>query len=312
VPGGKEEIKENPKNESGASMITIDEKKCTLCGECVPVCVRRILQKGETSVEILDPAMCLTCGHCKAVCPTDAFQFTEGNDQFLPVPLKRELPSAAAFFRFLRRRRSLRVYQDRLVEKAKLKMLIEAGRYAPTGSNRQACEYVVVSGRKVLDRICTLAIRELQKQGKKIQEVIDQHTRRKKPLPEELVFRQTLPPVWERMAKKWEEGVDQLFYHAPALIIVHMKKTLASTPEIDGTIASTQMVLLAETLGLGTCYNGFLVRAVENSEKVKEISRVPPENKALVAFTVGYPGVEFRRLVARNPAKVGWVGEFED
>jgi nitroreductase len=255
--------------------------------------------------------MCLYCGHCKAVCPADAFQFSEGNDQFLSVPNKKEIPSPAVFFRFLRRRRSLRAYQDRLVEKTKLKMLIEAGRYAPTGSNRQACEYVVVSGRKALDKVCTLAIRNLQEQGKELQKVIDEYTRKKKPLPEEWSSRQTLPPVWERIAGKWEEGVDQLFHHAPALIVVHMNKAIATTPEIDAAIASTQMVLLAETLGLGTCYIGFLIWAIENSGELKKKLGISPENKALVAFTVGYPKVEFLRFVARNPAKVNWVGDFE-
>jgi nitroreductase/NAD-dependent dihydropyrimidine dehydrogenase PreA subunit len=292
-------------------MITIDEQKCTLCGACVSVCVRRILQKGETSVEILDPAMCLYCGHCKAVCPADAFGFSEGKDQFLAVPNQEELPSAAVFFDLLRRRRSLRVYQNRPVEKAKLKMLIEAGRYAPTGSNRQACEYVAVSGRKALDQACTVAIQNLQKQGKQIREAIEQCRRSKKPLPEELLSRETLPPVWERIAGKWKEGVDQLLHHAPALIIVHMKKGLATTPEIDAAIASTQMILLAETLGLGTCYIGFLIWAIENSPKLKKMLGIPPGNKALVAFTVGYPAVEFLRFVARGPAKVNWVGEFE-
>ena len=291
-------------------MITIDEQKCTLCGECVPVCVRKILQKGEASVEIIDPAMCLYCGHCKAVCPADAFQFSEGNDQFLTVPSKEEIPSADPFFRFLRSRRSLRIYQPRTVEKAKLKMLIEAGRYAPTGSNRQACEYVVVSGRKALDQVCTLAIGKLQEQGKELQKAIDQYSREKKPLPEELASRQTLPPVWERIAGKWKEGVDQLLHHAPALIIVHMKKGLATTPEIDAAIASTQMVLLAETLGLGTCYIGFLIWAIESSKELKKFLAIPEDSKALVAFTVGYPKVEFLRFVARNPAKVNWVGEF--
>jgi nitroreductase/NAD-dependent dihydropyrimidine dehydrogenase PreA subunit len=293
-------------------MITIDEQKCTLCGECVPVCVRRILQRGETSVEILDPALCLYCGHCKAVCPADAFQFSEGNDQFLAAPNRKEVPSAAVFFRFLRRRRSLRVYQTRPVEKAKLKMLIETGRYAPTGSNRQACEYVVVSGRKALDQACTLAIQNLQRQGKQIQEAIEQCRRSKKPLPEELLSRETLPPVWERIAGKWKEGVDQLLHHAPALILVHMKKGLATTPEIDAAIASTQMVLLAETLGLGTCYIGFLIWAIENSSDLKKMLKIPVENKTVIAFTVGYPGVEYLRFVARNPAKVNWVGEFKE
>jgi nitroreductase/NAD-dependent dihydropyrimidine dehydrogenase PreA subunit len=293
-------------------MVRVNENLCTLCGTCIPVCVRGIIRKGERSVEITDPATCLSCGHCKAVCPVDAFQFPEGNDQFLTVPMRKEMPSAAVFYRLLRRRRSLRVYQDRPVERAKLKMLIEAGRYAPTGSNRQACEFVVVSGRKALGRICNLAILELQRQGSEIQEAINQHNRLKKPLPEELAFRQILPSVWERMAQRWKEGGDQLFYHAPAVILVHMKKNIASTPEIDAAIASTQMVLLAETLGLGTCYNGFLIRAVESSGDLKKISGVPPENRALVAFTVGYPGIEFRRFVARNPAKVTWLGEFED
>jgi len=141
--------------------------------------------------------------------------------------------------------------------------------------------------------------------------VIDEYTRTKTPLPEEWASRQTLPPVWERIAGKWDEGVDQLLHHAPALIIIHMKKSIATTPEIDAAIASTQMVLLAETLGLGTCYLGFLIWAIEDSGELKKMLGIPPENKALVAFTLGYPKVEFLRFVARNPAKVSWVGEFE-
>ncbi len=293
-------------------MISIDEAKCTKCGLCIPVCVRRILQEGENSVQIIDPSMCLYCGHCKAVCPTDAPQFSEGDEEFAPVPSKEEIPAPAPFFRFLRSRRSLRVYQRRPVEKSKMKMILEAGRYAPTGSNRQACEYVVVSGRRALDEICSLAIQNLQEQGKAIHEVMEQHDRSKEPLPEEMISRQNLPAVWERIAKKWEEGVDQLLHHAPALVVIHMKKNMATTPEVDGAIASTQMILMAETMGLGTCYIGFLIWAIENSRRLKKRLRIPPDHKALVAFTIGYPDVKFLRFVARNPAKVSWIGEFAD
>jgi nitroreductase len=155
-----------------------------------------------------------------------------------------------------------------------------------------------------------MAIRNLQKQGKELQKAIEEYIRKQTPLPEEWASRQTLPPVWERIAGKWEEGVDQLLHHAPALIIIHMKKSIATTPEIDGAIASTQMVLLAETLGLGTCYIGFLIWAIDDSSELKKKLGIPPGNKALVAFTVGYPKVEFLRFVARNPAKVNWIGEF--
>ena len=293
-------------------MITIDEKKCTNCGLCIPVCVRRILQEGERSAEIIDPAMCLYCGHCKAVCPTDAPQFSEGDEEFRSVPSKEEIPSPAPFFRFLRSRRSLRLYQDRPVEKEKLKMLIEAGRFAPTGSNRQACEYLVVSGRKTLDKVVHIAIRTLGEQAKALQEDLERYSRLKEPLPEELAARQNFPVMAGRMVAKWKEGVDYLLFHAPSLVVIHMKKNVASTPEIDAAIASTQMVLLAETLGLGTCYIGFLVTAIENSEELKGVLKIPPDHRSLVAFIVGYPDVEFLRTVYRNPAKTTWIGEFGD
>ena len=225
---------------------------------------------------------------------------------------QKEIPPAAVFFRLLRRRRSLRFYQEKPVEKTKLKMLVEAGRYAPSGGNRQACEYVVVSGKEALDKTRTLAIQNLQKQGKAMQEAIDQHKRLKKPLPEDLATRQAYPAVWERIGQKWKEGVDQLLHNAPALVVIHIGKNLATTPETDAAIASTQMVLLAETLGLGTCYIAFLIWAVEDSLELKKVMGIPADHSALVAFTAGYPDVEFLRFVARNPARVKWVGEFEE
>ena len=293
-------------------MITIDEQKCTLCGLCISVCVRRILHLEKGSVQITDPALCMYCGHCKAVCPTDAPRFSEGNEEFTTVPSKEEIPSAVPFLRFLRNRRSLRLYQDRPVEKGKLQMLLEAGRFAPTGGNRQACEYVLVSGRKKLDEVRSIAIQKLQEEGKAIQEMVERHHRLRESIPEEMVPRLVYPPVWDRIAAKWKEGVDHLLYHAPALMVIHTKKNLAVTPELDAAMAATQMVLAAETLGLGTCYIGFLISAVENSEDLKKMLQIPTDHRSLVAFTVGYPDVNFLRLVYRNPAKAAWIGEFAE
>jgi len=291
-------------------MITIDESRCTLCGLCLPVCVRRILQEGKKSVEVTDPELCMLCGHCQAVCPTDAWQFTAGNEEFIPAPHREEIPEPNTFLRFLRRRRSLRVYQNKLVEKEKLKKIIEAGRYAPTGSNRQACAYEVFGGREILDPICALAIQTLEKQGREMEEILDRLRRKKEPIPEELLPRQYLSPVWARIARKWAAGEDQLLHQAPALVVIHMKKNLATTPEFDAGIASAQMILMAETLGLGTCYIGFLIMAIENSPELKEMMRIPADHRALLAFTVGYANVEFLKLVARKPAQVEWIGDF--
>jgi len=293
-------------------MISIDESRCNLCGICVPVCVRRILTKGEKSILIADRTLCFACGHCKAVCPTDAPQLPGLNEQFQPAPLKKEIPAAGELFRLFRRRRSLRVYRPDRVEKEKLKMLIEAGRYAPTGANRQACEYTVVNGRKILDQTCTLATQALQEEGKKIKEMVDQHRKAKKPLPEDLDSQQYFPAIWERIANRWKEGADQLLHNAPALILIHVKEHAATTAEIDAGIAATQMTLLAEALGLGTCFIAFLVRTLQGSKALRDLLKIPEGNRVYVALTVGYPAVTYLRLVGRSPAKVKWVGDYAD
>jgi len=294
-------------------MISIDESQCTLCGLCVPICVRRILEEREKKIVVTDPNLCIFCGHCKAVCPADAPRFSNLNEEeFEPAPKKNELPDPSAFLRFLRRRRSLRLYKKKPVEREKLKMILEAGLFAPTGGNRQGCEYVVVNGREVLDRVCTLTIQSLKEEGKLVKEALDRHRRLKEPLPEKYITRQYYPPVWERIARKWEEGVDQLFHHAPALILIHTKKGISINPEVDAGLSAMQMVLMAETMHLGTCFIGFLIFAIENSGKLRETLRIPADHQGHVAFTVGYPDVEFLRLVARNPAKVEWIGNFPE
>jgi len=291
-------------------VISIDESKCTQCGLCVTLCVRRILEEDGKSIRVTDPASCNYCGHCKAVCPTDAPLFSNlEKSEFEELPKVEKLPQASDFFHFLRRRRSLRRYRNKPVEVEKLKMILEAGRFAPTGGNRQACEYVMVRGRKALDRIAVLTLRALKEEGRKIKEAVERQRRMNEPLPDEYLARQVYPAVWDRMAQKWKEGEDQLFYHAPVLILIHLKKGVTSTPEVDSGLAAMQMVLMAETLGLGTCFLGFLISGLEKSGELREALKIPDDHQVPVAFVAGYPDVKFRRLVARNPARVKWLGD---
>jgi len=292
-------------------MISIDESRCNLCGLCVPICPSAILAPGEKSIVVTDPRQCIFCGHCKAVCPTDAPAFAGLTEtEFEPVPKREELPLPDAFLRFLRRRRSSRAYQNRPVEKETLQKILEAGRFAPTGANWQTCRFTVVGGRKTLDRICTLALQSLQAEGKKIREVVKQHRQQQEPLPDEYAVKQFFPPFWNRLAAKWQEGVDQLLHHAPAVIIVHVKNNATLFPELDAGISATHMLLMAETLGLGTCFVGFLICAMDYSEELREVLKIPPDHRAYIAFTVGYPAVDFLKLVARKPAKIEWIGAF--
>jgi len=291
-------------------MISIDENRCTLCGLCIRVCLRGVLKEEKKSIVVIDPASCNLCGHCKAICPTDAPKFSNLNEnEFELTPNIEEMPNPSSFLRFLRRRRSQRIYSSKPVEIEKLKMIIEAGRFAPTGGNRQGCEYIVVTGRKILDRVCTLTIQTLQEQGKLVKEALDRYHRSKVPLREEYITMQYYPSLVDRIAEKWKEGIDQLLYHAPVLILVHMKQGITTTPQVDASLSAMHMILMAETLGLGTCINGFLFFALHHSGELREVLEIPSDHQVHVAFTVGYSDVEFLRLVARNPAKIKWIDD---
>lgn len=78
-------------------------------------------------------------------------------------------------------------------------------------------------------------------------------------------------------------------------------------PEVDATLAATHMVLMAQSLGLGTCFSGLLVFALQGSPALRALLQIPSEHRAPVAFVVGHPGVTFLRLVARKPAMALWL-----
>ena len=51
------------------------------------------------------------------------------------------------------KRRSIRKYQDRLVEEEDIKILLESAMAAPSARNQQPWEFYVVSNKSVLDQI---------------------------------------------------------------------------------------------------------------------------------------------------------------
>jgi nitroreductase/NAD-dependent dihydropyrimidine dehydrogenase PreA subunit len=291
-------------------MISIDGNRCNLCGLCVPVCVRGILKEGDRGVVVTEPELCIFCGHCRAVCPTDAPGFTDlDENEFEPVLNRDKLPDPSEFLRFLRRRRSTRIYEKRPVEIEKLRMILEAGRFAPTGGNRQPCEYTVVRGRELLDQACALTIQALGQLEELVKEAFRRHHQLKEPLPEEFIPIQNYPPVWGRLAKKWKEGADPIFYRAPALILIQTNRGATTSADVDAGLSAMHMILMAETMGLGTCLNGFLVTALKRSEELRKVLKITDDHQVHVTFTVGYPNVEFLRTVARNPVNVKWLGE---
>jgi nitroreductase/NAD-dependent dihydropyrimidine dehydrogenase PreA subunit len=288
-------------------IITINHDACTLCETCFDVCTRKLFSRKGDLIEVVQ-GICSLCGHCKAVCPEDAIDIAGLNpNEYEPVPAQEDIPAPDPLLAFFRSRRSTRIYRKSPIEREKLGKIIEAGRFAPTGGNRQPLEYTVVETPEVLgkvrDKCINFHVKNAEIQLANLAEKVKQGQHLS--APEEAM--KQYAEAWPWRLKQNKKGIDTLFHHAPVLIVIHANTDVAPTPEIDAGIASTQMVLMAESLGLGTCYIGFLVAAAQESSEIKDLLEISENDKPVVAFVVGYPDVAYLRLVSRNPARVNWI-----
>lgn len=287
--------------------VSVDKDCCTLCGLCIPVCPRGILVEGDETVRVTDPALCNLCGHCKAVCPEDAPRLPSLNaEEFSPAPSADNLPKPDQLVALFRSRRSTRIYQRRAVEREKLERVLQAGRFAPSGGNQQPLQYVVLHSQERIATVREMAHSALGKRARRIQEEMERKREGGEVLSVMDQLLQTYAGRWLRMLDLLKQGTDKLFFHAPTVVICHGSPAIA-TLEVDAGLSAMQMVLMAEALGLGTCFCHFLIFSIEESPELRQALQIPEDNKVVVSFMTGYPDVSYTRLVGRNPLKVNWL-----
>ena len=281
-------------------------KDCNGCGRCVNVCPSFVLEMVEAKLAVIREDWCIGCGHCGAVCPTEAILLNGRHSD--PHPNKGETPATSPEMLelLLRERRSVRLYTGDPVPEEILKKILDAGRYAPTGTNSQNVNYVVLSSP---DRIG-----ELQKMTISFYNKIFSHVRGR--LGAILIslfagrrtaeyLRESLPKV-EYANEEMKKGKDPLFYHAPVVILTHAESWDTSS-SFNCSVAIYNCSLMAHTLGLGCCFNGFLVSAVNHSPKIKKWLAIPADHRCYSAMTLGFPNVKYLHLVDRDPPKSHFI-----
>jgi nitroreductase/Pyruvate/2-oxoacid:ferredoxin oxidoreductase delta subunit len=281
-------------------------KDCIGCQRCVAICPSFVLEMVEAKAAVVRGDWCIGCEHCGAACPTAAI-LHEGT-VLDSHPSKGEAPAASPDILelLLRERRSVRLYTGDLVPEEVVNKVLDAGRYAPTGSNSQNVHYVVLTS---LDRIAELRKRTIAFYDKMFSRIrgrfgmflVSLVAGRK--IAEYL--RESLPKM-EYANELIRQGKDRLFHHAPVVIIAHAESWDRSS-SFNCSVALYNCSLMAHTLGLGCCFNGFLVNAVNHSSTIKRWLGIPADHKCYSAMTLGFPDVKYLRLVHRHPPKMGEI-----
>ncbi len=290
-------------------MIQIDAKKCTKCGFCADECPSRIFRmvpgpEGGCTVQTEYLGWCTGCAHCIAICPANAILHDSVSaDRLMNLPDAAVPPDTMRAF--LLSRRSVRAFKEKPVPGETIGQLIEAGVHAGTASNAQTENFIVIQDQKLLTELENMVVDIVWDKLKILGSAIGRGLARMK-FGEQMV--QQSVRYYEGFKDRREKGETEglVFRKAPAVIAVDGLRANHSAHE-NCAIAARNMELLAMSLGLGTCWAGFLLVAAGFSDKIARRLGLGKERNVYSAFMLGYPKHEYRKGIGRQPREVRWL-----
>jgi ferredoxin len=280
-------------------------EKCINCGQCVSVCPSFVLDKVGEKTRVVRGKWCIDCGHCGAVCPTGAILHETVFPDLHPGKDLGPAISPEILESLLLQRRSVRSYTKDPVPENILRRVLDVGTYGPTGRNSQNVHYIVLRSPDQISQLRKLTTSFYAKvfarargclSGLLLSWVAGHKTLE--------YLRESLPKA-EYAYEQMKKGKDPLFFHAPVVILAH-GESWDSCSSFNCSVALYHCSLLGHTLGLGCCFNGYLVNAVNHDRKVKKWLGIPSGHQCYAAMTLGYQDVTYRRPIRRDPPKVIW------
>ncbi|MFX0083378.1 MAG: nitroreductase family protein [Candidatus Hodarchaeota archaeon] len=150
---------------------------------------------------------------------------------------------------FIKARRSIRAFQDKPIPEKEIEMILEAGRWAPSASNRQPWQFIVVKSKDILKKIARVT------------------------------------------------GYGWFIAEASfAIAIMGKPRVSGKWYVIDTSLVSMNMMLMAWSLGIGSCWIGSM-----NKEKVKQILGLNADDYLLTVLPFGYIQGNIPKPTDRKP-----------
>lgn len=115
-------------------------------------------------------------------------------------------------------RRSVKKYTEEQVPIELIEEVVKAGTYAPSGMNKQSAKIIAVTNKEMRDRLSRINL--------------------------DIIIGKGMNPT---------SGHSDPFYGAPVVLVVLAKKEVG-TNIYDGTLVMENMMIAAQSLGLGSCW----------------------------------------------------------
>lgn len=167
----------------------------------------------------------------------------------------------------IKNRRSVRSYDEKQIKDEELNLIIESGRYAPSGGNSQTTRFLIIQNKDVLNELEKLVEEELAKIE------VDENSYRS----------------LRSFVLRARKGGLHFTYNAPTLIVVSNKKNYGNAMA-DCSVAIENMMIAATSLGVGSCWINQLKWLNDNELICNYMSKlgIPEDEVILGAVSLGY------------------------
>lgn len=208
-------------------------------------------------------------------------------------------------------RRSIRAFKKDPVPPGAIRRILEAGRFAPSAGNSQPWRFIVINSPEIIAEM----ERDAMRFCRRIMWVLD-YSRS----PMRRIFLRPFTMFWARIFHKilhpvpfaammqMAKGALGTFFEAPCMILLLEDTRGAADTALGAGIAGQNMVLAAQSLGLGTCWIGFvrLLTFTRFWPRYKRLLGIHYPYKLKEAILVGYPKDTRHRYAVREVLEIPW------
>ncbi len=175
-------------------------------------------------------------------------------------------------------RRSVRSYKVQEVDRATVRILLEAAVRAPTAIHQEPWAFVIIQDRQLLRRLSDCA----------------------KPLfLAEMEAQQNSSKSSSHMLDIFDNPDFNIFYNAGTLILICGKKAAPSFTA-DCWLAAENLILTACAMNLGSCVIGSALAAF-NIPEVRANLKIPDEFSVVAPIILGYADEEITPVFRKTP-----------
>jgi nitroreductase/NAD-dependent dihydropyrimidine dehydrogenase PreA subunit len=272
---------------------TIEKTECIFCGICTDECPSKTITiDKEAGTAEINPAGCIECSHCGMVCPVNAVR--AGGERLPEYPEDKDTTA-----HLIKSKRSVRSYRPDSLPQDKLKAIIEAGELSATATNSRHLEALLLQGEEVAAGAAFIAgilLRFVKIARSPVVRGILSVTGLSK-----YARKESIGYFYRGLLDTIDGKRDLLFFKAPAVVVITYPASAKRFGRTDSALAGQNMMLLAHSMGIGSCMIGFAETALWN-RRLRRRFGVSSDRLIGLIFTLGYTD----RKYLRYPVRKSW------